>query len=368
LARGDGAQDEDYVVRSVPWISLPAETLDDVDVLILAGVPEITPEQSDQLSRHVSEGGGLVWFAGQNVKSVVWNERSASGANPLLPAKLGQPVDTSTTLGAGRPLDPAMPDHSVCLPLRSLPEDLFSETRFLTRLDVEPTSSSFPVLSLAGSGAPILLEHSLGRGHVFMFTTSAETSWNNMAKTPVFPMLMQQIVTYLAGREFEQPRVVGDSLSLSYVEQPDASDAVFGTPSEETITVPVREHRNQFVAMLENTREAGFYEARVSVQAPGMPVAVNVDPRESDVTSLTASELNENLEGTNVTVATSEAELAAAIETTRTGRSSWRQFMIAGLVILLVESLLADRLRKGKRSRSKQPDPMPENLTGAQDA
>ena len=37
-----------------------------------------------------------------------------------------------------------------------------------------------------------------------MFTTSAETSWNNMALTPVFPMLMQQVVTYLAGREFEQ--------------------------------------------------------------------------------------------------------------------------------------------------------------------
>jgi hypothetical protein len=69
-------------------------------------------------------------------------------------------------------------------------------------------------------------------------------------------------------------------------------------------------------------------------------------------------------------VANSEAELAAEIETTRTGRSSWRQFMIAGLVLLLVESLFADRLRKRKRARSKQPAParMPEALAGAQDA
>ena len=199
-----------------------------------------------------------------------------------------------------------------------------------------------------------------------MFTTSAETSWNNMAQTPVFPMLMQQIVAYLAGREFEQPRVVGDSLSLSYVEQPDASNAVFDTPSEETITVPVREHRNQFVAMLENSREAGFYLARVSVQAPGMPVAVNVDPRESDVVSLTASELNANLKGIDIAVANSDAELAAAIETSRTGRSSWRYFMIAGLILLLVESLFAEFLRSRKRARSKQPGPLPETLTGAQ--
>ncbi len=358
LARSDGAQDEDYVVRSVPWLSLPAQQLDDVDVIVLADVPEITPEQVDQLSRHVRQGNGLVWFAGQNVKAAVWNERSASGTNPLLPAKLGPPVETSTSLGAGRPLDPAMPDHTVCLPLLSLPEDLFSETRFLIRLDVEPAPTSFPVLSLAGNGAPILLEHSLGRGHVFLFTTSAETSWNNMALTPVFPMLMQQIVTYLAGREFEQPRLVGDSLSLSYVEQPDASDAVFDTPSDETITVPVQEHRNQFVARLENAWEAGFYEARVSVQAPGMPVAVNVDHRESDVMSLTSSELHTNLERTGVTVAASDTELAAAIETTRTGRSSWRQFMIAGLALLLIECLLANRLQ-GRRHNSTLKDGAP---------
>ena len=367
LARVDGAKDEDYVVRSVPWLSLPAEKLDDVDVIILADVPEITPEQVNQLSRHVRKGSGLVWFAGQHVKAAAWNEHSASGPNPLLPAKLGSPVDSRTSLGAGRPLDPDMPDHTICLPLRSLPQDLFSETRFMTRLEVEPTPSSFPVLRLAGSGAPILLENSLGRGHVFMFTTSAETTWNNMALTPVFPLLMQQIVTYLAGREFERPRLVGDSLSLSYVEQPDASDAVFDSPSGKIVTVPVIEHRNQFVALLENAREAGFYVARVSVQAAGLPVAVNVDTRESDITSLTASELTENLKGTDITVTNSETELAAAIGTSRTGRSSWRQFMIAGLILLLVECLFADRIHQGKRTKSKQVAPLPENFNGVSD-
>jgi hypothetical protein len=366
LARGGGAEDEDYVVRSVPWLSLPAEVLDDVDVILLANVPEVTPEQVTQLSRYVREGNGLIWFAGDQVKTSVWNERLAGETSQLLPAKLGRAVDTSTIAGAGRPLDPAMPDHSVCLPLRSLPEDLFSETRFLKRLEVEPAASSFSVLSLAGSGAPILLEHALGRGHVFMFTTSAETTWNNMALTPVFPMLMQQIVTYLAGREFEQSRVVGDSISLSYIEQPDASDAVFDTPSKKIITVPVREYRQQFMAMLEETREAGFYVARVSVQAPGMPVAVNIDSRESDVASLTASELSDYFDTTGITVTSSEADLVAAIKNHRTSRSSWRFLMITGLILLLVECLFADVLRRRKQARGNQADPLPETLNPAQ--
>ena len=349
LARSDGSTDENFQVKSIPWLSLPSEPLEEIDVVILADVPEITEQQTKQLSQYVRQGNGLVWFAGKNVKANIWNERSASNSQPLLPAKLGLPVDVSTGNGAGRPLDPSMPDHPLCLPLRSLPEDLFSETRFLTRLDSEIPSSSFPILKLAGSGDPILLEHSLGRGQVFMFTTSAETSWNNMALTPVFPMLMQQMVTYLAGREFEPSQTVGDSLSLAYEEQPDASDAVFDSPSDELITVPVREHRKQFVALLENAREAGFYEARVSVQAPGLPIAVNIDPEESNVSSLTTPELNKNLDSTNIIVAPSEAELASAIQANRTQKSSWRQFMLIGLILLIAESFFADRLRKRKQ-------------------
>ena len=367
LARAEGSQDEDYKVRSIPWLSLPTENLSEVDVIVLADIPEITAEQVEQLSRHVREGNGLVWFAGPNVKADAWNESSASGKNPLLPAKIGGRIDCRNKAGAGSPLDPAMPDHTVCQPLRSLPEDLFSETQFFTRLEAEPGASSFAVLSLAGSGAPILLEHSLGRGHVFQFTTSADTTWNNMALTPVFPMLMQQIVTYLAGREFEQPRVVGDSLSLSYVEQPDASDAVFDTPSGQSVTVPVREHGNQFVAMLQKSDEAGFYEAKVSVQAPGMPVAVNVNVGESEIASLSASDLEANLKGIGVTVANSGAELAAAITTSRTGRSYWKYFMIAALILLTAESLFADRLHKGKLAKGRQTEPLAETLNGVKD-
>lgn len=350
LARGDGAEDEDYIVRSVPWLSFPAEDLEKIDVLVMAGVPEVTQEQADQLVRFVRRGNGLVWFAGDDVKAANWNER----AGELLPAALGRPVDVSDALGAGKPLDPGMPDHTVCLPLLSLPEDLFSETRILRQFEVKPASSSFTVLRLAGSGAPILLEHSLGRGHVFQFTTSADTSWNNMGLTPVFPMLLQQIVTYLAGREFEQPRLVGDSLSLTYVEQPDASDAVFDTPSGETLTVPVLEHRGQYVAMLEKAREAGFYLARVSVQAPGLPVAVNVDSSESDIACLPEAELRADLEGLGFTIATNATDLTSAIDATRTGRSGWRFFMIAALAFLVIESLFADRLLRRNPSRESQ--------------
>ena len=59
LARADGAQGENYSVRSVPWLSFPAEKLEDVDVIVFTDVPKITAEQADQLSAFVREGNGF---------------------------------------------------------------------------------------------------------------------------------------------------------------------------------------------------------------------------------------------------------------------------------------------------------------------
>ena len=355
-ARGNGSGQEDFTVQSAPWVSLPAQDLNSFDVVILADVPDITPDQARRFEEYVRGGNGLIWFAGDNMKAAVWNQRSTLKGTPLLPAVIEQTVKTSDAMGVGGALDPIMPDHPVCRPLLSLPEDLLSEARFLKLLQVKPSPTSVTVLSLAGSARPVLIEHAIGRGHVFMFTTSAGPAWNNMAVTPVFPMILQQMVTYLTAREFEKPRMIGDSLSLSYVDQPDASDAVFDTPSGQTITVSVREYRNQYMALLEHAGEDGFYMARVSVQAPGMPVAVNVDTRESNVKCLPASETVSSFEGTGIMVAHLDQDLLSAIEQTRTGRSFWAVFMLAGLLFFVVEGLFADRLLK-RPSPANKPAP-----------
>lgn len=343
-AHDRSAGDDNYTVRSISWLGLPSAALNKVDVLVLADVPELTPRQADRLKNFVRRGNGLIWFAGPNVDAANWNEHAGTGAGALLPARMGSVVSTGDSLGAGRPLDSGMPKHAVLRPLRSLPADLFNETRFLKHVQVTPRASSIAVLTLAARASPMLLEHALGRGHVFMFASSAGPAWNNMAATPVFPMLLQQMVTYLAGREFEESKRVGDTLALWYAAQPDASDAVFESPSGRDITVPVRQHGNRYVALLEKADEAGYYMARVSVQAPGMPVAVNVDTSESDVTCLADAGLKDAWRETGMTIATTGTDLVDAIDRARTGRSLWRLFMLAALLLLMLEALLADRM------------------------
>jgi hypothetical protein len=361
-AQGEEQGNDNFSVRTIPWIDLPSQDLADIDVVILQDVPDITPEQAKTFEGFVRSGKGLVWFAGDQSDIAAWNKYSASGEVSLLPAVIGEVIHTTDPLGVGKPMDPTMPDHSVCLPLRSLPEDLLSETRFRTILQVQPTASSSTVLSLAGTSEPILIEQSLGRGHVFMFTTSSGPEWNNMAVTPVFPMVLQQMITYLTAREFEKPVLVGRSLSLSYKEQPDASEGVFDTPSGETLSVPVLEYENQHVALLDNARESGFYTARVSLQSPGLPIAVNVNTDESEVKSLTLEEVLSTFADSGILVANSDEELLDISEEIRSGTSYWRFCLLAGLGLLIFEGLFASRNRKTASSAT-QPAGNPETAS-----
>lgn len=337
-ARGSDAGNEDYTVRSVSWLSLPAQDLGKFDVVVLSNVPEITAEQAERLADHARQGGGLIWFGGDRVKADVWNARAALASGALLPARIEAPISVRGARGAGRPLDPQLPDHEVCRPLRSLPKDLLSETTFSELLSVTPLPASLTLLRLSGSDTPVLLEQSMGRGHVFMCTSAADPSWNNLALTPVFPMLLQQMVTYLTGREFERPRVVGGSLSLSYADRPDANDGMFETPSQRIIRVPVREHGGQFVAFLEQAVESGIYQARVSLQEPGQPIAVNVDTRESDVRCLDVAAAERALGQAGVTVI---AAGDGAPAESRSWRDLARTFLIAALALLFIESIFA---------------------------
>jgi uncharacterized membrane protein len=349
-ARGGGSEKEDFRVRSVSWLSLPSQNLNNFDLVILSDVPEITSKQAAKLRDFVKDGNGLMWFGGENIKPDLWNKRSTmKEGSPLLPATLNEQLTFSNEAGTGLTIDPILSDHAVCRPLRSLAKDLLSETQFHRIHKITPLPTSSTVINLSGSDMPILVEHGIGRGYVFMFTSSANPNWNNIALTPVFPMILQQMVTYLTGREFEKTKLVGDSLSLAYSNRPEANNGIFESPSGDIVDVPVIQFGTQYVAMIDKADEAGFYNARVSLQSPGSPIAVNVNTAESDVRSMTHEEAVQSFNGSNIIVSQNSDDLINEVQNLRTGYEYWRVFMIMALVFLIAESILASNIFSNKK-------------------
>ena len=116
------------------------------------------------------------------------------------------------------------------------------------------------------------------------------------------------------------------------------------------------------MALLDNARESGFYLARVSLQSPGVPVAVNVDTAESNVGSQSAAEVAQRFEETDIVVAQSDAELLDAVGQSQTGRSFWFPLLLSVLGLLVIETLLAGRKPNQSASKLNPTEPIAANM------
>ena len=302
-----GLDDTPFVLTTVPIDEhLPA--LADYDVVLLcnAKADDLSRRQLDRALRgYVADGGGLLISLGDNVDVDTYNAALAE----LLPQPLAVTKTTGTLdrergsedesksredvpLGNGEHLGRFDRRHALVQPfLHGRAADSLQAARFNRYVLLRPTPKSASgggvVLSFE-SGAPALLERSIGRGRVMLFTSTLDRDWNDLPIQPAYLPLLQQVVRYLARaplRESESPALIGQPRDLRL----QAGDA------RVEVTLPSVNKRlferlgGRQLLTFADTQEAGFYRvAAASENGPWHPrpsefFVVNVDPSESDL-------------------------------------------------------------------------------------
>ena len=71
------------------------------------------------------------------------------------------------------------------------------------------------------------------------------------------------------------------------------------------------------------------------------PAAVNVDAQEGDVRTLTGEQLGETFQGLKVRLIEESDDVAAAVRESRVGRELWKELLLLGIAVLLLETFLA---------------------------
>jgi hypothetical protein len=185
---------------------------------------------------------------------------------------------------------------------------------------------------------------------VLVWTSTLDVEWNDLALKPVFLPFVHRMATRLASY-FERPAwvTVGDVLDPDPQAAPAGDNAaprtpaavgrVVLTPSGQRVTLD-----GEGPDVLE-IDESGFYELRTRGRDGDAPltVASNVDLAESDLTAMDPRELVAGAigragggapAGTNTTATADEQERAQRI---------WWYLLFAGLLLLGVEPLVANR-------------------------
>ena len=147
--------------------------------------------------------------------------------------------------------------------------------KFLRYVGIVPGPEDDVLLEL-DTGAPLLVERRIGDGRVLVYTSTLDREWNDLPVQPVFVPLLAGLANHMLGEAgFSSEAPLGSTLSVrvlgmegGQIFDPDGEPALgFGGGTSDVVLGRV-----------------GFYEVvgggRTEV------VAVNPDPRESDLTAV----------------------------------------------------------------------------------
>lgn len=312
-----------------------ADTLSDADlqrasVVFLNDVP-VSAALGRRLARWVEAGGGLFVATGPRA---TWPSDV-----DLLPAAIGNPADRSREAARVGGLEFGHPVFEVFRAPRS---GDFSSARIYGYRSAEAAEGA-QVLARYDTGAPAVLDRRIGTGRVVMWTSTLDLAWGDLPLKPVFLPFIHQSIRYLADYREPAPWLnVGNVLDPAQAGVAAARVAV--SPSGQRL--PVGEEGGEVLEL----REQGFYELRTEAGQAGdagmLVVASNVDPAESDLTPLDPKEIVVASVGTAADGGAAAAGVPLTPEAQERSQRLWWYVLLAGILLLGVDTLLSNRLSK----------------------
>jgi hypothetical protein len=320
---------------------------DGKSLIVLDEVPPPRGESGRRLRAVVDAGAGLMLVPGGE-RTETWPAEWRS----ILPASVGSVVDrTADAGGTLSSLDYAHPIFEIFNAPRS---GDFSTARFYRYRALTPAAGGV-VGARFDDGSPAIVEHPVGAGKVVIWASTIDAYWTNLPLQPVFLPFVHQVGKYV-GRyaDSRSSFVAGEVLDISRHGELAApfldgrsvdslTELVLEAPSgaRERVTATGANH-------LVTLGEQGFYElrGRETPVGSGRPIAVNVDPAESDLSHLDPQDVvvavtavdGQRVPGSDFNVGTPQDQ--------ERRQKIWWYLLTAAVLLLVGETVLSNRLSR----------------------
>jgi hypothetical protein len=302
------------------------------------------------LRAHLASGGGVLAVAGENaarglleqalgdaapgvVNNGAGQYLGGSGASGAAtgaatgPGARGAAPDTSPTAFARlRVLEPGSPVFHGLADRRG---GELSSARFLRHLRVRATAGA-TTLAEFSPDEPAILE----RGHVMELTSSLDGRWNDFPLSPTFVPWLYQTLDVLASRALPVPVEVGSRWVRPL--PPEWKGLPLALLSPDGRTVPVDFVQGGSALRTDPLMTPGLYTLEVSGK-PAEAVAATVPVAEADLREAPRDLLQKLLPAAHLI----QGSVREEVQRRRFGRELWREFLIAALLLLALETLVA---------------------------
>ncbi len=332
-----------------------AEELGKYYTIFVCDLPRIDQVAVEHLETYVREGGGVVFFAGPNWAIAAHNAglyRNGEGVFPLLLERDDLlPIDELTPAPDVQMVEDR---HPVFRELTQGANPLIHSIHVERYLRTAGTWQSAPnrekvrVIAKLRNGQPLVVEQSFGKGRVIAVLSTFAPYWNDLAlNATVVIALRLQAYLGAAKRPIDR-RVVGEGLQVSGAASDFDSQFQWFLPMGESddylpltraATTPGSPSRLVGELAVSEVLHPGIYEVwmkRRSGEIVAKRFAVNVDPAESQLATVTDQEMNRAMQPLEVKFARADAFAGASITTAGFNRSLF-------LMLLLVSLLLGEQ-------------------------
>lgn len=326
------------------------------DCVMLANVAQFTASEARLLNTYVRDGGGLVFFLGDQVQADNYNQQLAAGDGVnLLPARLGDRAPANRE----RPyfFNPLGYQHPMIAPFRGrdraglLTTPVYEYVKVIVPKDTAPKDSSAKVALAFDNGDPAIVEKRIGRGRAILVTTAADASWSALPVWLSYVPIVQELVAEAVHGKIDQRNLrVGQTLAGDVRAAPSEGVVSVSTPAGETKPVRLASDGGLNRWSFGEPEQSGVY--RVEFGPPLLHeelFAVNIDPAESDLTKITPEELRDEVwPGVPFEPYGWQASPGSPATPITRRDSLHRWLLLAALVLVLTEPALACWL--GRRS------------------
>lgn len=376
----------DYFIKtttvSVPELS--QARLDDFDAVVLANVPDLSEATLKGMENYLRRGGGLMIFPGGRVNNTFYNEQLFKRFM-FLPAALGPAQGAADQEESSATLQDKNYEHPIVDLWNDPGAGRLASARFFRHFEIQPpaedetakrrdgeAANSDATRRLADSpsprlsddagppqivlrykdGSPAVMERTWGLGRVVLFSSTADTAWNDLPVRPAFVPLLHRALGAVVQRQDEGLNIsVGERflrrVSAEFLDK----DATIVKPRQADVIRDLRriELVNGWPAItFDQTDLAGLYDVSVADPVLALKFAAESNPAESNLEELSPAQRGTLNNVAAVLDWTPNLPLRNVVEKGRTGLELWVPLAVVVLLLAMAETFLAQWFTRSK--------------------
>ena len=342
LALSSSSTSENFAINSKRLSQIPGLPLNNFNVIFLLG--SNLPSGVNKIKDFLNNGGGVVLFPG--------SVSNLAGFSNLL-TSLGLPAATQLIKldEAGQPFEFEKVEFE-----HPLFKNIFLDKE-KTKIE-SPQIYSYYRIQTKGKGKNIITlvdgssfmsEYSVSEGKVFLFNSSPVITWSDFPLKSIFAPLVNKSVFYLSSKNKSKAGfLAGEKINVN-ISGRNLPQIRIEKPGNREDLINLGENIGSDFLFYPATDYAGIYKF-YSGERLLDNVSVNTNPVESNINYLTDDEFDTylqkiNYKGSHVRIGKEENPLQVILQA-RFGSELWRYFLIAALLLALVEMTVARNVKK----------------------